>query len=175
MDEYRVAHRDPQAMPTITTTHQATANTRPRRRSAAWAAYAACAWALAFAATHLYWTLGGSAGLPTGFSVVRNPTLLVIAVLAIPVCLTAALLAVALPTGWGGSRGRRWLGRAAWATCGLFLVHALPSVGDWVSLGFGRHLAELSPAARFDVLLYEPFFLLGATLFGAAAWKQRTR
>ena len=36
------------------------------------AAYAACAWSLAFAAVHLYWALGGIALLPPGMSVGMN-------------------------------------------------------------------------------------------------------
>ena len=73
-----------------------------------WAGYAACAWALAFAVVHLYWGLGGAAGLPPGRSVADNTALLVIDLVAIPLCLAAAALALALVRPWGG-RFPRWL------------------------------------------------------------------
>jgi hypothetical protein len=50
----------------------------------AWAAYAACAWALAFAVVHLYWALGGAVGLPPGMSVGMNRALFVIDIVAVP-------------------------------------------------------------------------------------------
>ena len=50
----------------------------------AWAAYAACAWALAFAVVHLYWALGGAVGLPPGMSVGMNRALFVIDIVAAP-------------------------------------------------------------------------------------------
>ena len=61
-----------------------------RRRWPRWAEYAASAWALAFAAVHLYWALGGTVGLPKGMSVDMNPALFVIDVLAVPLCVVGA-------------------------------------------------------------------------------------
>jgi hypothetical protein len=57
----------------------------------AWAAYAACAWALAFAVVHLYWALGGAVGLPPGMSVGMNRALFVIDIVAVPLCVAGDL------------------------------------------------------------------------------------
>ena len=143
---------------------------RARRRQATWAGYAACAWALLFAAVHLYWGLGGTAGLPPGLSVVDTPALFVIDLLAIPLCLAAAALALALVRPWGGQLPRWPLLSAAWGAAALFVAHALPAVVDAVVLAAGLRTAELAPRERFSLFLYEPYWLLGGILFGVAAW-----
>src|SRR2546422_785176 len=59
-------------------------------------AYAAAAWGSFFSFVHLYWLLGGRLGLPAGLSLTDHAPLLVIDILAIPGCLAAAALALAL-------------------------------------------------------------------------------
>ena len=76
-----------------------------------WAAYAACAWALTFAAVHLYRALGGTVGLPPGFTVAMKPALFVIDVLAVPLCVVGALLTLSLVRPWGRLLPRRLLRR----------------------------------------------------------------
>ncbi len=137
---------------------------------AAWAAYAACSWALVFAAVHLYWVLGGTVGLPPGLSLLSNTPLLVVDLLAIPLCIIAAVLALALVRAWGRWFPRWMLLTAAWGTSALFVVHALPSVVDDVVLGLGLRMEELTLMDRYILFLYEPWFLVGGVLFGAAAW-----
>ena len=135
-----------------------------------WAGYAACAWALAFAAVHLYWGLGGTAGLPPGLSLVDNTPLFVIDLVAIPLCLAAAALALALVRPWGRRFPRWLLLSAAWGTSALFVVHAVPTAIDAATLALGRRTRDLTAEDRFSLFLYEPWFLLGGVLFGAAAW-----
>ncbi len=84
------------------------------RRRAAWAAYAACAWALVFAVVHLYWGLGGSVGLPSGLSVGMNPALFVIDIAAVPLCVVGAMLALALVRPWGRLFPRRMMLVCGW-------------------------------------------------------------
>ncbi len=141
------------------------------RRRAAWAAYAACAWALVFAVVHLYWGLGGTAGLPPGLSVFDNTALFVIDLVAIPLCLIGALLALALVRPWGERFPRWMLLSAAWGATALFVAHALPTVVDAVVLALGLRAEGLAPIDRFSLFLYEPYWLLGGILFGAAAWQ----
>jgi hypothetical protein len=136
-----------------------------------WAGYAACAWALAFAAVHLYWGLGGAAGLPPGRSLADNTALFVIDLVAIPLCLAAAALALALARPWGGRLPRWLLLGGAWGAAALFVVHALPTVVDAAILALGRRPRALTAEDRFSLFLYEPWFLLGGVLFGAAAWR----
>lgn len=73
------------------------------------ASYAACGWALVFAAVHLYWALGGTVGLPKGFAVAMNPALSAIDILAVPLCLVGTALALALVRPWGRLFPRRLL------------------------------------------------------------------
>lgn len=141
---------------------------RPSRT--AWAAYAACAWALVFAAVHLYWGLGGTAGLPPGLSLFDNTALFVIDLVAIPLCVIGALLALALVRTWGKRFPRWMLLSAAWGASALFVAHAVPTVIDVVVLALGQRTEELAPIERLSLFLYEPYWLLGGILFGVAAW-----
>ena len=144
-------------------------------RAAGWAGYAACGWGIAFAVVHLYWVLGGTLGLPPGWSLQSNTPLLVIAVIAIPLCLGAAALALALVRPRGRRVPRRLLLSAAWGVAALFVVHAAPALPDYVGLALGRHAGALAPPDRFDLFLYEPWFLVGGIVFGLAAWGYQRR
>ncbi|TQF06061.1 DUF3995 domain-containing protein [Kitasatospora acidiphila] len=159
-----------------TATH-ATADTRaiglPRSLSRV-AAYAAATWAAAFSAVHLYWLLGGRIGLPAGLSVRGNTPLLVIDIIAIPLCAVAAALALALVRPWGGRVPGGLLTVGAWGTAALLLLHAAPSVPDWAALAVGARTASgLDAMDRFATLLYEPFFMAGGLLFALAAIGRR--
>ena len=52
----------------------------------------------------------------------------------------------------------------------MFVVHALPTVIGAAMLAPGRRARELGAEDRFSLFLYEPWFLVGGALFGAAAW-----
>ncbi|MCX2729091.1 DUF3995 domain-containing protein [Saccharopolyspora sp. NFXS83] len=131
------------------------------------ASHGAAAWSVVFGLVHVYWLAGGGVGLPPGTSLASNLPLLIIDVVAIPLCALAALVALAPIRPWG-SRVPRWLLHAAvWGVAALLVVHALPSVVDWLLLASGRlAVADLDPMARFVTLLYEPVFLTGGLLFG---------
>ncbi|MFF1482504.1 DUF3995 domain-containing protein [Streptomyces sp. NPDC058301] len=134
------------------------------------AAYAAAMWATTFSAVHLYWLLGGQAGLPAGLSVRGNTPLLVIDVLAIPLCAVAAALALALVRPWGTRLPGRLLTVGVWGTTALLLLHAAPSVPDWAALAVGaRTSADLDAMGHFATFLYEPFFMAGGLLFALAS------
>lgn len=130
---------------------------------------------LVFAAVHLYWGLGGTAGLPPGLSLVDTTALFVIDLLAIPLNILGALLALALVRPWGDRFPRWLLLGAAWGASGLFVLHALPAVIDAAGLVLGRRGTELTPMDRFSLFLYEPFWLLGGILIGVAAWGYQHR
>lgn len=94
-----------------------------------------------------------------------------IAIIAIPTCGIAAAPALALVRTWGQQFLRRWLLRAAWGTAALLVVHAVPAIPDWVTYcALGRHAALTAPD-RFDLFVYEPWFLIGGILFSLAAWR----
>src|SRR3712207_1486058 len=107
----------------------------PARANAA--AYAACAWALAFAAVHLYWALGGNAGLPPGMSVGGSPALFAIDVVAVPLCVTGAVLALSLVRPWGRAFPRRLLLVTGWGVCAILVFHSAPTLvrGILVTVG----------------------------------------
>ena len=145
----------------------------PRRRWLGWAAYAASVWALAFAVVHLYWALGGAVGLPKGMSVGMNPALFVIDVLAVPLCVVGALLALSLVRPWGQLFSRRLLVASAWAVCALLIVHSAPTLVEGGLVVTGLRDAKLSALERWSLFVYEPWFLVGGLLYGAAAWGLR--
>ncbi|MFI8460157.1 DUF3995 domain-containing protein [Kitasatospora sp. NPDC085464] len=143
-------------------------------RLAARAGYVAAAWAVAFALVHLYWLADGRLGLPEGRSVWSSTPLLVIDVIAIPLCAVAAAVALAPLRRWGGRVPARLLTVALWGTTALLVLHAAPSVPDWFALAVGsRSSAGLDAMARFATFGYEPFFLLGGVLFGVTALGRR--
>ncbi|MGW1175468.1 DUF3995 domain-containing protein [Kitasatospora sp. NPDC002543] len=130
------------------------------------AGYAAAGWAVAFALVHLYWLADGRLGLPDGRSVWSNTPLLVIDVIAVPLCAVAAAVALAPLRRWGARVPARLLGPALWGTAALLVLHAAPSVPDWVALAADRRPgAEPDAMARFATFGYEPFFLAGGLLF----------
>ncbi|MFE4478436.1 DUF3995 domain-containing protein, partial [Kitasatospora sp. NPDC056789] len=139
-------------------------------RVARGAGYAAAGWAVAFALVHVYWLADGRLGLPDGLSVWSSTPLLVIDVIAIPLCAVAAAVALAPVRRWGARVPARLLGFALWGTTALLVLHAAPSVPDWIALATGgRSGAELDAMARFATFGYEPFFLAGGLLFAVVS------
>ncbi|MEV0134857.1 DUF3995 domain-containing protein [Dactylosporangium sp. NPDC050688] len=145
--------------------HQRSARQRWARR----VSVAAAAWAVVFAAVHVYWLAGGTAGLPGGMSLLDNRPLLIIDVLAVPALAVGGYLAWLLPGG-----GPRWLRRrlrlvSGWTVAVVLLAHSLPTVPDWARLILTEaRLTDLPALQRFSAGLYEPWFLVGGLLFLAA-------
>lgn len=108
--------------------------------------------------------------LPPGFSVTANTALLVIDIIAIPLCMVGAAIALALVKPWGRKVGDRSLLVLASATSALCLLHALPSVVQAWSIAVDAGAHELSAQERFSLFLYEPYWLTGGILFGLAAF-----
>ncbi|MFF2020508.1 DUF3995 domain-containing protein [Streptomyces sp. NPDC058171] len=138
---------------------------------------AACLWMVVFAGFHAYWALGGTYGLPPGESLTDNTPLFVIDLIAIPLNLGGAALALALVQRWGLRFPRRLLLWGAWGSGVLMVVHALPAMVDLAVFLAGRREEPLEGMERFAVLLYEPYWMLGGLLFAAlaASFQRRTR
>lgn len=134
------------------------------------AAYAACAWSLAFAAVHLYWALDGSALLPPGMSVGMNPALFVIDVIAVPLCILGALLALSFVRPWGRALPRRLLLVCGWGACALLIIHSAPTLLEGGLMAVGLRDGVLTRLDRWSLFVYEPWFFVGGALYGAAAW-----
>lgn len=136
---------------------------RPDRGPAGrWTADAAFAWSLLFIVPHVYWAVGGTAGLE-GERI--DGALRAINYAAIALSVVAAALALALGRRWGRSLPRRALLIGAWCACvvlslrgGAGLIQDLVFVLD----GSGGDVSTL-------FLVFEPLFLVGGILFGLAA------
>lgn len=131
------------------------------RRLRSWIGYTACAWAVLFAAPHIWWALGIPAGFPGGearYNVFMSSNWLylynlsVIALSAVAVVVTLQLLRPHDQT------PRRWVPRtAAWVASAALTV---------------RGLAGLVVDGASDPIWW-PSFLIGGILFGSVAWLAR--
>ncbi len=137
----------------------------PLRRIAAWMAFG---WATAFACVHGYWAFGGRLGLPSDIVLHDNIPLLVVDLVAIPLCLAAAAIAWALAQ---RSAPRRF-DRAATAAAAIALfcfVHAIPPLLDFaVQCLANGSPPRLTERDAYALLLYEPYWLIGGLAFGSA-------
>ena len=97
-----------------------------RSRAGAWAAYAACALALPYAAVSSYWATGGTAGLDSlggeleALGRERDPALIALVWVTGVLKVVAGLLALALVRPWGRAlppAGHCWPRRGAGPCC----------------------------------------------------------
>ena len=136
--------------------------------------YAAAAWALLFAALHLFWALGGSLGLAEAagrtLADERPAWFVLVGLYGVALLLVAAAgLGVLLargPTTGGTGRVLFVLG------AGVAAVLLLRAIGVELLLltdpGYGG--GDISPAQRWwSLVLWNPWFLLGGISFGLAA------
>ena len=154
----------------------------PAFRSAMWAGYAACIWALVFAAISFYWAAGGTAGSetigPAITDMARDPAFIAVLWGTGALKVLGGLLALALVRPWGRVLPRWGLLAAAWS--GGILM-ALYGAASWVQEGLMVGGVIRTPAglghtaALWHVLLWDPWWLLGGILFILAAWSYSRR
>ena len=156
---------------------------------ARWASYAAAAWCAMFGGLHLYWAVGGNAGL-AAFSTPSNQTaafvrdsLYIGLTWAVAlVCLYGAIVVLATRRAWG-SRLPRWIVLTTlWVACGLCVVRGLGNPIQSLMLVSGIFRSEIldGPLAiawyrwmLLDATLFSPWFTLGGLAFGVTAWSAR--
>jgi Protein of unknown function (DUF3995) len=159
--------------------------TRPAPR---WPAYAAASWAFVFALVSFYWALGGTVGAATNAPAITEPVLArepaAVAVIWITGALKLLLAALALLLLWPRPRrvptwASNWLPRrlligTGWVVTALMagyeglaslVQHALMVAGV---LDIPAGLGETS--ARWHLVLWDPWWLLGGVLLGLATW-----
>ncbi|WP_104523683.1 DUF3995 domain-containing protein [Blastococcus atacamensis] len=146
----------------------------PALRSRWWGVVAAV-WASLFAVLHLFWALGGSAGLTSSAGeelAEERPGWLVAGglwgVAALLLIATALALALALAPTHG--RGRHLL-QVCGTAVGLLLLAR--GVGLQVLMLSGAYdgNAAITPGQRFwSILLWNPWFAVGGAAFCLAAW-----
>jgi glucan phosphoethanolaminetransferase (alkaline phosphatase superfamily) len=156
---------------------------RPARPAASQASrtavYAAAAWALVFAAMSFYWAAGGSIGSSTMSDTIveparaREPQFVALLWITGVLKAIAGLLALALVR----PQGRvlpRWIPlTATWvAGVGMLLYGgANLAVRAVMALGLLATPESMhSAAARWHLLLWDPWWVLGGALFVVAAW-----
>lgn len=163
-----------------------TAEAAPTRRPASttWAAYAAAAWAFVFAAMSFYWAAGGTAGGSTlGESMTklareREPWFVAVLWVTGALKAVAGVVALALVQPWG-QRFPRWLRLvAAWGVGAILVLYGGANLAarGLMEVGLIEKPASVdSAAARWHLLLWDPWWLLGGLLFVAAAWSYQRR
>jgi hypothetical protein len=143
-------------------------------RWAKWPAYAACGWALLYAAYRGYYALGGTFGM-FGTPVSMCEWRLINAYGA-AIILVAAVLPVATLPLWQRRRARSVLLALCWVIAvGCVMTRwswplpassAWPACCTWTSRSsIDRHEADLQ-----DLLLNEPWFLIEGLLWGVLGW-----
>ncbi len=154
--------------------HDPTTDSVSRSPTGRRAAYAACAWAVVFGAISFYWAAGGRVGADTiSAEVTRLPGIVLVLWIVGFAKVVAALLALALVRDWGRAIPRRLLLISAWATgAGLILYGAVPiAVRGLMAIGVIDTPASMhGTLARWHLLLWDPWWLLGGLLFATAAW-----
>jgi hypothetical protein len=143
-----------------------------------WTAYAACGWALLYAAYRGYYALGGTVGM-FGVPVSMSQWRLINAVGA-AIILIGAVLAVATLPLWNRRRMRSVLLALCWVVAVGCMMHALVditarilSLAGVLRIDFpffasiDRREADLQ-----DLLLNEPWFLVEGLLWGTLGWSR---
>ncbi len=134
-------------------------------------AYGAALWALIFAAFHIIWAAGWYVGLDQEQARIafNRPLFLAYDLVVAGMCVLGFLVALALVRPWGQRVPARLLTFLAWAGSGLLLLRAVASVVQTLYLlSVGRF--------SFAVMgIWEPWFYLGAILFGITTWRYGRR
>ncbi len=131
---------------------------KPLGKPHRWINYAACVWAVLFAAPHIWWALGISFGFPGGAASYRffmSSTWRYVYDLVV-VLLSALAVFIALTLSRSPRRGfGRWLLHTlAWIACGML---TLRGVAGFIHDGLSD-------------LIWNPTFFIGGILFGGVAW-----
>lgn len=147
-------------------------NPGPGGHSRTWG-YAACTWCALFAAVHVYWAVGGDAGLASSAGAdlaTRRPTAFVLLGLwgVALMLLTGAAFGVGLAR-WRPSGGlRRAMAILGWLTGTALLARAL--LLELVLLtGTGDVASSVGPLeTHWSLILWNPWFALGGLLLTLA-------
>jgi hypothetical protein len=143
-----------------------------------WIGYAAAAWALMFAASNVYWGLGGrqAVPLPDPEAALADPTFRLINLVAVGG--KAGMAQVALATVWAQGTGQTGLPRrlllivAYGLGIGMTLYGGLGLIVDTLRLlGVLAVSPESWPSLRWHVFLWDPWWIAGGLLFLGAARK----
>jgi Protein of unknown function (DUF3995) len=150
-------------------------------RQSNWAAYAACAWALAFALMSFYWAAGGLAaidtigGEPERLGRARDSEFVAVQWVTGAVKVLAALAALVLVRSDGRGLPRRLLVLVLGVGGALLLLYEAAELVQHLLMAVGAvDQGDLDDTALIGHLAFwDPWWILGASLFAIAAWQQR--
>lgn len=134
-----------------------------------WVAYAAALWASVFAVFHIVWAAGWYPLLDAEKARVAfaNPWKWAYDVVVAGMCVIAVPVALAPVASWGEHLPRRLIYALAWIGSTLLALRATASL---VQAGYLIAVGRF----RFAVLgVWEPWFYVGAILFGLSTWRSR--
>jgi hypothetical protein len=160
-----------------------------RSRWMLWASYAVIVWCVVFGALHLYWAVGGNAGLaafstPSNQNLVatRDPLYIGLTWAVGLICLYGAFVTLATLQPWG-RRIPRWIVLTTlWVACVLCIVRGIgnPAQTLLVITGIVNLMPLDGPVGTawlrwmlLDAVLFSPWFTLGGLAFGVTAWSTR--
>jgi Protein of unknown function (DUF3995) len=167
----------------VTTTSTSTAHhrrppTEGTDRSLQVAAAALAAWSILYVVPHVYWALGGEAG----FSLVR-PSATRLDDWRLINAIASVVLLVPVLIAWGLARdaqhrrmrvvllGASLLGAAIAASHGIYgIVYRTLNLAGVVAVDGRTVSASNDPWVLWDLLLFEPWFLIEGLLFVAVGW-----
>ncbi len=142
-----------------------------------WPAYAAAGWAFLFAGVSFYWAAGGTLGANTLGDITKtsdaNAAFTAIVWLSGLLKALAGVLALALVRRWGRHISRWILLTATWVAGGCMALYGVANLLVRALMGLGVIPTPASmhtEAARWHLLLWDPWWLLGGVLFCVAAW-----
>jgi len=148
-------------------------------------AYAAALWGALFAIPHILWAVGWfdsglrfSLGLKPGAheeEMINDPAFTAYGLWGVAaLCLLASIIALSTIQPWG-KRLPRWVPAVGtWGVCVVLAIRGLVFPGILGSLAIELNIIALGPNSdpvwnRWNVVLWSPWFLLGATLFARTA------
>jgi hypothetical protein len=176
MDQARNARTQTEAVGRSGTATTATELTEPAARGLRRCAYAACGWALFYAAYRAYYAFGGTVGM-FGVPVSEQQWRQINAIGAV-ILLIVAVIPLAFVQPWGRAIPL-WLKlAAAWTGCVGAVMHAIVDmITRSLDLAGIIHLelpffstVDVRAADLQDLLFNEPWFLIEGILLGLVGW-----
>jgi hypothetical protein len=134
-----------------------------------WVAWAAGLWALVFGVFHIIWAAGWypllDAEEARAMFAVRWKWTYDVVVAAM--CLVAVPVALAPVMSWGTRLPHRLVYTVAWIGTALVVIRSV------LSLGQAAYLIAIGRFRFADMGIWEPWFYLGAILFGLSTWRSK--
>ncbi len=142
------------------------------------AGYAVFIWSIVYMFPHLYWALGGTLGLSIlKPSISEIPQWELINWIASAILTAAGLLGIVLIYFWNSKLLKGLLLTITWAGCsvaashGIYgIIHRLLQIAGIIEVESGPFNVGEHAYVLWDLLLFEPWFLIEGILFAVLGW-----